>query len=240
MKKGQLYFSHDYSANADYKIELMRQDLGMEGYGIYWFIIEKLAEAGGVLPTKIIPILATKSGSSEVKVRGVIEQYELFQIKDEGFFSLRLLSHFEYLEKQKEYGKKGAEMRKKLRGANRDPKRGANRDPSAINKGNKGNKGNKIKEINKEEVVQFFSVLDLGEELKKESQYLESFMMNRRLDQKSMEKIIDEFVQYKIQTGEGETTSGAFKKHLTNWINYKDFKNMKNGRKRPQIQIMPS
>ena len=40
MKKDTFYFSHDYNAHNDVKILFMRQQLGMEGYGIYWFLIE--------------------------------------------------------------------------------------------------------------------------------------------------------------------------------------------------------
>ena len=118
-------------------------------------------------------------------------------------------------------------------------------DQQTTNKPLTTNKNDKNEENDKNEKningdFSFFSVLELGDEIKKQSTYLESFMMNRSLDKVSMEKIIDEFVQYKIQIGEDKTTSGSFKKHLTNWINKKDFRNMRNGRKRPQIQIMPS
>ena len=46
------YFSHDYTASEDVKILYLRQELGMEGYGIYWFIVERLAVAGGRLQLK--------------------------------------------------------------------------------------------------------------------------------------------------------------------------------------------
>jgi len=46
------YFTHDYNAANDSKILFLRQQLGMEGYGIYWFIIEQLAQSGGYLPIK--------------------------------------------------------------------------------------------------------------------------------------------------------------------------------------------
>ena len=58
MKKDTFYFSHDYNAHNDVKILYMRHQLGMEGYGIYWFLIESLADAGGFLPLDLIPVLA--------------------------------------------------------------------------------------------------------------------------------------------------------------------------------------
>ena len=38
-----LYFSHDRNALNDNKISLMRGSYGMEGYGVYWAIIEALS-----------------------------------------------------------------------------------------------------------------------------------------------------------------------------------------------------
>ncbi len=95
MKNSTYYFSHDYNANSDTKILFMRQQLGMEGYGIYWFLIEKLADAGGYLPLKIIPVLAMQMHTTEVKVKAVIESFELFEITDNQFFSIRLLMHLD-------------------------------------------------------------------------------------------------------------------------------------------------
>jgi hypothetical protein len=111
MKKDNIYFSHDYSANSDFKILLMRQDLGMEGYGIYWYLIEKLAEAGGALPLKIIPILSQQALVEAVKVQGVIEKYDLFTIHEGSFFSERLLRHLQSRKALSEAGKKGASLR---------------------------------------------------------------------------------------------------------------------------------
>lgn len=39
---GKSYFSHDSNALADIKISAMRCDYGLEGYGLYWAIIEML------------------------------------------------------------------------------------------------------------------------------------------------------------------------------------------------------
>jgi len=116
MKKSTYYFSHDYNASNDVKILFMRQQLGMEGYGIYWFLIEHLADAGGCLPMKIIPVLAMQMQSQEVKVRAVIQEFELFQIVDEEFFSIRLnksldkMNELKYVNSIK--GKLSAEKRK--------------------------------------------------------------------------------------------------------------------------------
>jgi len=116
MKKDSYYFSHDYNARNDFKCLFLRQQLGMEGYGIYWFLIESLAESGGILPLKIIPVLAMQMQVTETKVSGVINSFELFEVTDNEFFSMRLNQHLEKRNSissiNSEKGKKSAETRK--------------------------------------------------------------------------------------------------------------------------------
>jgi hypothetical protein len=116
MKKDTFYFPHDYNAVTDVKILFMRQQLGMEGYGIYWFLIESLANSGGILPMKIIPVLAMQIQVTEVKVKGLIENFELFEVIDNQFFSVRLNEHLNERESLRminsEKGKLSAEKRK--------------------------------------------------------------------------------------------------------------------------------
>lgn len=110
-----LYFSHDYNASDDVKILFLRQQLGMEGVGIYWYIIERLAQAGGKLPMKIIPVLAMQMQTPDVKVSAVINKFELFNIEEDSFFSRRLIQFIDKYAAQKqlssEGGKKGMAKR---------------------------------------------------------------------------------------------------------------------------------
>lgn len=110
-----LFFSHDYNASDDVKILFMRQQLGMEGVGIYWYVIERLAQAGGKLPLKIVPVLSMQMQVPDVKVMAVINQFELFTVEDERFFSQRLLSNITMItrikDKLSDAGKRGAQKR---------------------------------------------------------------------------------------------------------------------------------
>lgn len=108
MKKDSYYFSHDYNARNDFKCLFLRQQLGMEGYGIYWFLIESLAESGGLLPLKIIPVLSMQMQVQDVKVHAVINNFDLFIVNEEAFFSMRLNNHLEVRNVLSESGKKGA------------------------------------------------------------------------------------------------------------------------------------
>ena len=116
MKDNTNYFSHDYNASNDYKILLLRSELGMEGYGIYWYIIERLADAGGKLPKKIIPVLAMETHTSADKIEKILNGFELFKSDKNEFFSERLLRHLDFRKHKKTMasiaGKKSAESRK--------------------------------------------------------------------------------------------------------------------------------
>jgi hypothetical protein len=138
------YFTHDYNAANDTKILFLRQQLGMEGYGIFWFIVEQLAQSGGFLPIKITPVLSMQMQVTEAKVRSVISDYELFDIVDENFYSERLNKHLQIRKQLSESGKKGA----KNRWENGHPINTPNSHPINLPNGNKERK--EINKVNKE------------------------------------------------------------------------------------------
>ena len=148
MKKDTYYFSHDYNAHNDTKILYMRQDLGMEGYGMYWFLVEALADSGGILPLRILPVLAKQMDVSLAKVETIVNSYELFQIVDDQFFSQRLMQHLELRNGLSEAGRIGASKR-----WNNDKNgvaiRGAIGEGNAKEKKGKEKKGKETKDINK-------------------------------------------------------------------------------------------
>lgn len=91
-KKDAYYFSHDANAQDDPKCMILIDQLGMEGYGIFWALIEKLrAEKDYKLPFNIIPSLARRWGTSKEKVETVVKIYDLFVIESDDFFSARLV-----------------------------------------------------------------------------------------------------------------------------------------------------
>tara|TARA_R110000868_G_scaffold111794_2_gene301600 strand:+ start:671 stop:1543 length:873 start_codon:yes stop_codon:yes gene_type:complete len=116
MKKNTYYFSHDYNAHNDFKILFLRQQLGIEGYGIYWFLIETLANSDGILPLKVIPALSMQMHTTEAKVEAVIKNFELFEISENDFFSIRLNKNLQKLQDLKETnskkGLKSAELKR--------------------------------------------------------------------------------------------------------------------------------
>jgi len=111
MKSNSYYFSHDYNAANDTKVLFLRHQLGMEGYGIYWYLIEQLANAGGKLPLELIPVLAMQMHCTDVKVNGVLMNFDLFTLDSGEFWSERLQNHLDLRLKLSESGKTGANNR---------------------------------------------------------------------------------------------------------------------------------
>lgn len=109
--KQSFYFQHDYNAANDIKILYLRQQLGIEGYGIFWYIIEQLAQAGGILPFKVIPVISMQIQTTPDKVASVIKNYELFEFEDDQFFSIRLSKQINFRKQLSEDGKRGAKLR---------------------------------------------------------------------------------------------------------------------------------
>lgn len=112
MKKGAYFFSHDSNASNDEKILNMRADLGWEGYGIYWAIIEKLRDANGYkFKIDSIKGLAVALGAKKTTVDEIIKNYDLFSFDDEFFWSDSLNRRMKEMEEKSSQAKHAANKR---------------------------------------------------------------------------------------------------------------------------------
>ena len=117
MSKDAYYFPHDSNAKDDPKCVLLIEQLGMEGYGIYWMLIETLRDQPEYkYPVNLLPALARRYNTTPEKVKTVVFNYGLFMIEDDDvFFSQSLIHRMIPLEKRKEQarlaGLKSAEKR---------------------------------------------------------------------------------------------------------------------------------
>ncbi len=101
MQKDAFYFPHFSNARIDRKIRRMRKELGLEGYGIYFMILETLREQAKYnYPVEDMDLLADEFGTSEQKVRTVVCNYDLFKIDEQQmFFSPKMIMYLQpYLE----------------------------------------------------------------------------------------------------------------------------------------------
>lgn len=117
MQKEAFYFPHFCNARHDRKIRRLRKELGVEGYGIYFMLLETLREQQDLMyPLEDIDLLAEEFGVSEAKIKATICGYELFEIDaEEKFFSPKMLvylePYFKMKEQRKEAGLKSAAKR---------------------------------------------------------------------------------------------------------------------------------
>ena len=139
----------------------MRKELGTEGYGIYFMLLETLREQHDLMyPMEDIDLLAEEFDVSEAKVRVIICNYGLFAIdEDEKFFSPKMLLYLEPYFKMKE--------QRKLAGQKSAAKRMLNESSTTVeqpfnDRSTKESKGkeSKVKESKgKESIVSFSEML---------------------------------------------------------------------------------
>jgi hypothetical protein len=104
MNKDAYYFPHFSNARHDRKIKRLRKELGIEGYGIYFMILEVLRDQEDFsYPMSDIDLLADEFNTSEQKIEVVVTNYGLFKIdQDKFFYSIKLIEYLKpYLERSK-------------------------------------------------------------------------------------------------------------------------------------------
>jgi hypothetical protein len=91
--KETFYLRHDYNARNDERIiKLRRKYPDGAGYGIYWMVIEKLAESSeGRIELASMDDLAFDLHLDSKRIEDVIRSYKLFEIDKKYFWSNRLL-----------------------------------------------------------------------------------------------------------------------------------------------------
>jgi len=112
MAKDTFYFSHDYNARNDEKILALRERFGPEGYGIFWMIVETMAEnESGRINSKLIGGLSLGYGTTKEKLQSILDfchELGLFKVKKDSYLSDRMMRYKEYRKSLSESGKEGA------------------------------------------------------------------------------------------------------------------------------------
>lgn len=78
------YFSHDFNARNDEKIIRLRMELGAEGYGIYFMLLERLRENKDYTSSRDYEIIAFDLRVDANKIKKVVEDYDLFVLAEDG------------------------------------------------------------------------------------------------------------------------------------------------------------
>lgn len=91
MSQDTYYFTHDYGARNDPKLQRLFMRHGCAGIGIYWCIIEQLYEQGGKLPIEHIETIAFNLRTDKTTIEEVVFELNLFVSDDTHFWSERVL-----------------------------------------------------------------------------------------------------------------------------------------------------
>jgi hypothetical protein len=212
--KDAYYFSHDGNARNDVKCLRLRREMGLEGYGLFWCLIEMLREEEShTLPLDMVEDIAFNLHTSKEKTLAVITRYGLFEVDDKNFFSVRLKrsmdSYKELKNKFIEAGRKGGHSKAKAR-----LEQGSN-DPLPLKESKvneikeKKSKANEISELSdgasapthtKEELVQMM--------LKRKEEFVKTLEPHRAV---YGDKMINEFCEYWVEPNKSHT---KFRKEL--------------------------
>jgi hypothetical protein len=112
MKKDAYYFSHDSNAKDDPKCVMLIDQLGLEGYGIYWVLIELLRDQPEYkYPLLLLPAIAKKYNTTFEKVKAVVNAYGLFQIDENNFFSFSFNERMKVIDAKREQARKAITTR---------------------------------------------------------------------------------------------------------------------------------
>jgi len=87
------YFSHEANARNDEKCIALRMTLGLEGYGLYWCLIERLMQESDYTHSTDYNIIAFDMRCSNDLVKAVVEDFGLFTRTEDGtrFYSESLM-----------------------------------------------------------------------------------------------------------------------------------------------------
>ena len=113
----QSYFSHDSNARNSEKMLKLRMELGAEGYGIYFMLLERLRDESDYMSLKDYNMLAFDLRVDSSVIKKVVEDFDLFILTKDSkkFYSESFLRRMEMKDaksqKKSQAGKMGAKAR---------------------------------------------------------------------------------------------------------------------------------
>lgn len=152
MKKDAYYFPHDSNARNDEKILFLRSKFGLQGYGMYWVLIELMHESqNSWLSIALVQGIAHQYGMDKEQIEAFLEmcfEIDLFVQEDGKYTSIRVLRNKDVREEKKTLRSRAG----KIGMASRWNNNVITKDNTPITEYNKGKeiKGKeiKVKEIN--------------------------------------------------------------------------------------------
>ena len=96
MAKDGFYFSHDFSARNDTKLQKIIRKKGMAGVGLFWCLVELLYEENGYLFFKDIDDIAFSLRIKPKEITEIVENFEAFKRDEQCFWSESVLERLEF------------------------------------------------------------------------------------------------------------------------------------------------
>jgi len=113
--KNTYYFQHDYSARNDDKILELRSRYGNEGYAVFFYCLETMAERGdGFIDNSTMGGLSLGYGVTKEWLETFLNycvELKLFLQNDKGFYNSRMIEHLKLRKSLSLQGKNGAKKR---------------------------------------------------------------------------------------------------------------------------------
>ena len=217
MKKEAYYFSHDSNAKDDPKILQLRMDMGWEGYGLFWAIIEMLRNESDFRMRTHYKGIAFALQTQEDSIKKIINDYDLFCTDEHFFWSESLLKRMELKEERSEKARESAKKR-----WNRDIDANAMRTHSERNANAMQLKESKVKEIKENEIkeskVNEDSHNEIFRELWNNKIWLEGLAITWKADLKEVQDHLNTFRQECILKEDFKETEKLAKEHFFNWV----------------------
>jgi hypothetical protein len=110
-KDFQSYFSHDSGAGRDPKIIRLMRVHDWYGYGIFWGLIERLKESPDYRIETDYETLAYEMRTQCERIKSVVEDFNLFAVRDGFFWSESLLSRMRIKEEKAQKTRNSANLR---------------------------------------------------------------------------------------------------------------------------------
>ena len=221
MAKETYYFSHDSNALTDTKILNMRADYGLEGYGLFWVIIEMMRNEENYKldlsknTYRAIKTLTNTSIDVEKFINDCIDDYQVFEKQGEKFYSNSFLKRMEQKDKKSAIAKEKAEKRWNSNAIAMQQQCSSNANKRKENKRKENKeKENKEKENKTEEIEEREEEKFIPPTLEEIQEYIQEKKL--KVDAK---QFYDYFTEGKWIDSNGNTVK-SWKQKILTWNNY--------------------
>jgi uncharacterized protein YdaU (DUF1376 family) len=223
MSKETYYFSHDYNARSDPKIKRLIAKHGMQGYGIYWGIVEDLYNNANALPTQY-DVIAFDMRCEEKVVKSIVNDFGLFAFNGESFGSPSVGRRLDERNKRSASARESANARWEKEKERSERNANAVQPHSGRNAKGKERKGKEIKE--KESKMSPPTLNDM-----------ETYFNEKGYSKQHAKKVFDYYTEGGWKDSEGRPVRSWKQKCISVW--FKDEGKIQEEKKRPFMNFEP-